>query len=70
MLISKTFFRTKRCHKENDTCIDQNVYICVIFFLSTSDNTLKKKRTEHSYIRGNVNCLGRHLFLKPEPEQF
>lgn len=34
MLISKTFFRTKRCHKENDTCIDQNVYIYVIFFSS------------------------------------
>lgn len=45
----------------------------VIFSLlkeKKNEKKTKKKRIEHSEIRGNVNCLGRHSFLKPEPEQF
>lgn len=34
----KNMFRTKRCHKENGTCIDLNVSMSY-FLLSTSDNT-------------------------------
>lgn len=34
----KNIFRTKRCHKENGTCIDLNVSMSY-FLLSTSDNT-------------------------------
>lgn len=34
----KNIFRTKRCHKENGTCIDLNVSMSY-FLQSTSDNT-------------------------------
>lgn len=37
----KNIFRTKRCHKENGTCIDLNVSMSY-FLLSTSDNTWQK----------------------------
>lgn len=37
----KNIFRTKRCHKENGTCIDLNVSMSY-FLLSTSDNTEQK----------------------------